>query len=123
MATVLVAEDDRYTRLLITFFLQEYGHRVLQAEDGEQAYDVVLNVPLDLAVLDVHMPKLNGHEVLARMKEGVKTQDVPIIILSAMQDSNTLNQAYSSGCNIFLEKPFNGYVFMEEVEKFITSKR
>jgi DNA-binding response OmpR family regulator len=101
---VLLAEDDRFLRRAAEARLRRHGLEVLTAADGEEALRVARAEPLDLILLDVVMPKLDGFEVLRLLKEDEATARVPVIILSNLGQERDVAQAKALGAIAFLVK-------------------
>ena len=83
MARILIAEDERDIRELITFTLKYAGHEVFSTSNGEEAYQMATQIIPDLIVLDVRMPRMTGYEVCEQIKSNGRTQDIPVVFLSA----------------------------------------
>jgi DNA-binding response OmpR family regulator len=81
---VLVAEDDPSVRMAIEFVLEGEGFEVLVAEDGERALDMARSKSPDAILLDQMMPKLDGKQVLSRLRESKDTADIPVLVLTGM---------------------------------------
>jgi DNA-binding response OmpR family regulator len=81
---VLVAEDDASVRSMIEFVLQDEGFDVLLAEDGDRALAMARTRSPDAILLDLMMPKLDGRQVLSRLRERESTADIPVLVLSGM---------------------------------------
>jgi DNA-binding response OmpR family regulator len=81
---VLVAEDDPSVRMAIEFVLQEEGFDVLLAEDGERALSMAQTKSPDAILLDQMMPKLDGKQVLSRLRESETTAGIPVLVLTGM---------------------------------------
>jgi DNA-binding response OmpR family regulator len=101
---VLLAEDDRFLRRAAEARLRRHGLEVLTAADGEEALRVARAEPLDLILLDVVMPKLEGFEVLKLLKEDEATARIPVIILSNLGQDRDVAQAKALGAIAFLVK-------------------
>ena len=101
---ILVAEDENSILKLVTRYLENEGFTVLAASDGEVALDTWLDTPVDLAVLDVMMPKLDGWEVL---KEIRMESDIPVIMLTARREEIDRLQGFELGTDDYLTKPFS----------------
>ena len=101
---VLLAEDDRFLRRAAEARLRRHGLEVLTAADGEEALRVARAEPLDLILLDVVMPKLEGFEVLKLLKEDEATARIPVIILSNLGQERDVAQAKALGAIAFLVK-------------------
>jgi DNA-binding response OmpR family regulator len=104
---VLVADDDEDILELITFRLERSGYIVVQARDGEEAWNLAQAEPPDLAVLDVMMPKLDGFELTRRLRAKPETERVPIILLTARAQDADVQQGFDAGADDYLRKPFS----------------
>ena len=100
---VLVAEDDPSVRLTIALVLEDEGFEVVLAEDGERALDMAFTRSPDAILLDLMMPKLDGEQVLARLKEREATARIPVFVLSGMSRGEVHDWA---GIH-FVGKPFD----------------
>jgi DNA-binding response OmpR family regulator len=101
---VLLAEDDRFLRRAAEARLRRHGLEVLTAADGEEALRIARAEPLDLVLLDVVMPKLQGFEVLKALKQDVATARIPVIVLSNLGQQRDVAQAMALGAVAFLIK-------------------
>jgi DNA-binding response OmpR family regulator len=106
MAKILIAEDERDIRDLITFTLRFAGYEVVAASNGEEAVTMALQEIPDLILLDVRMPRMTGYEACAKIKENKKTRDVPIMFLSAKGQDTEIQAGLSAGAVEYLLKPF-----------------
>jgi DNA-binding response OmpR family regulator len=104
---VLVADDDEDILELVTFRLERSGYTVVQARDGEEAWNLAQAQPPDLAVLDVMMPKLDGFELTRRIRAKPETERVPIILLTARAQDADVQQGFDAGADDYLRKPFS----------------
>ena len=101
---VLLAEDDRFLRRAAEARLRRHGLEVLTAADGEEALRLARAEPLDLILLDVVMPKLQGFEVLKALKQDEATAHIPVIVLSNLGQERDVAQAKALGALAFLVK-------------------
>ena len=101
---VLLAEDDRFLRRAAEARLRQHGLEVLTAADGEEALRLARSERLDLILLDVVMPKLEGFEVLKLLKENQATARIPVIILSNLGQDRDVAQATALGAVAYLVK-------------------
>jgi CheY-like chemotaxis protein len=120
-ATVLVAEDDTDLRDVLTKSLTRNGHRVLQARDGAEALAAIERDRVDLLVLDLVMPNIDGFEVLARLKEMTAPVTIPVIVVTGTDRSSTELQALRLGANVYLTKPIEASALAEEVTRLLSS--
>jgi len=107
-ARILVVDDERDNRELLDLILGWEGFVVLSANDGEQALAAVASDAPDLLLLDVMMPGMDGYEVASRLKGDATTHQIPIIIVTALADTNDAKaRGCSAGAEGFLAKPID----------------
>jgi DNA-binding response OmpR family regulator len=116
---VLVADDDAQLLGLVARRLKGMGYTVIEALDGEKAWDAVLREQPDLVLLDVMMPGMSGWEVCRRIRETKATSSTPVIMLTGIGER--LNEMTSPlyGANDYLDKPFDFEVFEGKVRKVL----
>jgi CheY-like chemotaxis protein len=100
---ILVVDDEKVMRELLTLHLRDAGYEVLAAEDPVAAGPLVLKEKPDLLIVDVHMPYMTGYEFVAALKSDPETRDIPVIFLST--DDDVADQARKLGAAAFLSKP------------------
>lgn len=122
MAKILVVEDDDASREFLRFVLENAGHRVRVAADGQAALDMVETEVPDLMVLDVMLPELHGYEVCNRLKRAEKTAKIKILILSAKTFQADKHQATSVGADDYLAKPVEPVILLEHVTALLAGK-
>ncbi|MBI3892501.1 MAG: response regulator, partial [Candidatus Wallbacteria bacterium] len=106
--TVLVADDDPHIRMLLRGFLSaKPGLRVLEAANGIAAVEVLLREKIDLLVLDLNMPGMNGLEVASVLRGNPATRDLRIVMFTTEGDAYTRRKAMAQGINYYVTKPFN----------------
>jgi len=103
-ATILLAEDDRILRKAGEATLKKRGYAVIAAVDGEDALAKARAHKPDLILLDVIMPKMQGFEVLANLKNDAGTREIPVIMLSTLQDESDVRKATEGGALDYLVK-------------------
>lgn len=106
MAHILVAEDERDIRELITFTLTFAGHKITQASNGEQAVELAQQVLPDLIMTDVRMPKMTGYEACRMLKTIESVKNIPVIILSAKGQDEEIETGMDAGAVDYILKPF-----------------
>ena len=104
MAEILVCDDDKEIVEAIEIYLTQEGHHILKAYDGEQAIRVLQNHPVDLLIIDVMMPKLDGIRATLKIRE---KNALPIIILSAKSEDADKIHGLNVGADDYVTKPFN----------------
>lgn len=102
--TILIVDDEKEIRDLIDIYLKGEGYKTLKAEDGEEALDVLSKNEVDLIILDIMMPKLNGIEACLKIRE---EREMPIIMLSAKSEDIDKILGLNTGADDYLTKPFN----------------
>lgn len=102
---VLVVDDQRHNRRLLEVILEGEGVAVEMAASGEEAVAVIARRPPDLILLDVMMPGISGYEVASAIKNDLATAHIPIIIVTALDDHDSMMHGLSSGAESFLTKP------------------
>ena len=107
MRTVLVAEDDASLRAFLTEALEEAGYRSLPCENGASAWDRLLEGGVDLAILDLNMPVLDGLELVRRVRGHQRLKDTPVLMLTIRDLLDDQVSGYEGGADDYLTKPFD----------------
>ncbi len=107
MTKILIAEDERDIRDLITFTLRFAGYDVVAAANGEEAYERAMQEKPDLVLMDVRMPRMTGYEACKRMKAEETTKHIPVVFLSAKGQESEVNQGLDAGAVEYILKPFS----------------
>jgi len=108
MRKVLIVDDDPFIRKLIATTLEDVaGFELLQASDGAEAVDIAVREQPEIVFLDVDMPRLDGIEACARIREHPETANATIVMLTATSRSNNERRAEDAGADLFLTKPFS----------------
>lgn len=106
--TILVVDDDLGTRLAISDYLCEVsGYSVLTAADGQEALDMVETYHPHLMVSDILMPRMNGYELVRRVRQHPTSRLLPVIFLTGQNQTEERIQGYQSGADLYLPKPFD----------------
>src|SRR6478735_7029631 len=116
---ILTADDDPDIRELLAFRLERSGYTVLQAVDGEEALALALEHTPDLAVLDVMMPKMDGFEVVRRLRAEEATKGMPIIMLTARAQDSDVEEGFDAGADDYLRKPFSPQELRARVQSIL----
>ncbi|MEM8504083.1 MAG: response regulator [Cyanobacteria bacterium P01_D01_bin.1] len=103
---ILLVDDYPENLALLSHVLEEEGHRVRQAINGKVALELVSFTLPDLLLLDVNMPELDGYSVCQKLKDNPTTQDIPVIFVSALDETWDKVKAFSVGGNDYITKPF-----------------
>jgi two-component system chemotaxis response regulator CheY len=105
MKTILVADDLACARILHTHLLVQLGHRVVTAADGVEALRILQSQPVDVVVLDMLMPRMDGHEFLRRMRAMPGYATVPVLVVTSEGDRHHEETLRAAGATAFLRKP------------------
>ena len=119
-AQILLVDDRDENLLALEAILGGLGHRLLRASSGQQALKHLLVEDVQLILLDVQMPDMDGYETAAHIKSRRRTQDIPIIFLTAIdREAHQAYRGYAAGAVDFLAKPFDPWVLRAKVEVFV----
>ncbi len=121
--SVILAVDDQPQNIeLLEAFLGPAGYRVVPADSGEKALEVLAQELPDLILLDVVMPRMNGFEVLRKLRADPRTQYIPVIMLTALKGIEDRVRAIEAGCDDFLSKPFDKVELLARVRSLVRIK-
>jgi len=119
---VLVVDDNEQNLELILTYLEDVDCQTISATSGIEALDIVRKKLPDLVLLDVMMPKISGFEVCRRMKDDPQTTDIPIIMVTALNELADIEKAINSGTDDFLSKPVNKWELITRVKTMLKLK-
>ncbi len=107
IATILIVDDEPKNRSLLEVLLKPEGYLTVTANSGEEALAMVAKKPPDLILLDVMMPGMDGYDVATKLKANPATRNLPIIMLSALDDRDSKLAGLNAGAEDFLTKPID----------------
>lgn len=116
MATILIAEDEKDMQDIVVEYMKRGGHCCITADDGIDAVTILKNTPVDLAVLDITMPHLDGFSVCKIARE---MYNLPIIFLTAKEDEEDRLKGYDYGADDYMTKPFSPKVLLAKVNALL----
>jgi class 3 adenylate cyclase len=119
---ILVVDDNASNRDLLSRRLQRQGHTVVQAGDGAGALAQVDAEPLDLVLLDLMMPGISGYEVLTRLKADPRHRDLPVIMISALSELDSVVRCIEAGADDYLAKPLDPILLRARVGSSLEKK-
>ena len=119
---VLVVDDNQQNRELLQAYLEDVDCRAIPASDGHEALEIVAKDSPDLILLDVMMPRMSGFEVCRRIKNDPKTSDIPVIMVTALNEFGDIERGIDSGTDDFLSKPVNKLELLTRVKTMLKLK-
>jgi len=121
--SILVVDDDRVNRTLLARTLEALGHRVLTAANGSKALELLQVEEPDIVLLDIVMPVIDGVTVLARMKGDPALRAVPVIMISALEDFDSVVRCIELGAEDYLQKPFDPVLLRARIRAGLDKRR
>ena len=122
-ARLLVVDDNKVNRLLLTRSLELLGHRVAVAENGRAALDAMRREPFDLVLLDIEMPEMDGFQVLEQIRGDLALRDVPVIVTSSLEGLENVVRCIELGAEDYLTKPVNAVLLKARIGACLEKKR
>ncbi len=119
---ILVVDDNQQNLELLQVYLEDVDCRSIPAHDGPEALEITAKEPPDLILLDVMMPKMSGFEVCRRIKNDPKTSDIPVIMVTALNEFGDIERAIDSGTDDFLSKPVNRLELLTRIKTMLKLK-
>jgi class 3 adenylate cyclase len=120
---ILIVDDNVSNRDLLSRRLSHDGHHVLPAESGRRALEILTVEDCDLILLDLLMPDLNGFQVLQRLKADERLRDIPVIMISGLQETDSVIRCIEAGAEDYLPKPFNAVLLRARISACLERKR
>ena len=111
---VLAADDDPIQLEAMRAWLSRLPATVVTTDNGSDAWDLLSKEEFDLAVIDLHMPKLDGFGLINWLRQTPRTIDLPIIVVTSRNDNDAIDQAYAAGASSFATKPVNWQLFLHQ---------
>jgi len=116
MATILVTDDDEMFRELVTEILTQGGYSVVRVKDGAEGWEALQKKKIDLAVLDLNMPNMDGLELTRKVRDDAKLRDLPILMLTVRALVEDQVTGYERGADDYLTKPFDSKMLLARVK-------
>ncbi|MBJ6362681.1 response regulator transcription factor [Paenibacillus sp. GCM10012307] len=120
MTTVLVVDDEAHIRELVRLYLQDEGMDIVEKANGEEAWEYINSHPVDLVILDVMMPKMDGWELCRRLRD---SGDMPILMLTAKGEAGDRIKGFTVGTDDYLIKPFEPMELVMRVKALLRRYR
>jgi two-component system, NtrC family, response regulator len=121
--TLLVVDDDETNRKILSGRLEAEGHKVVVAKNGRRALEMLVAQPFDLVLLDILMPEMDGYQVLKYLKSHQTLRDIPVIVLSALDEIESAVRCIEMGAEDYLTKPSNAVLLRARIGACLEKKR
>ncbi|MFQ5835199.1 MAG: PleD family two-component system response regulator [bacterium] len=120
MKKILIADDRSEVVELVKVTLEGEGYRTIDASDGREALEKIRKEKPDLILLDIVMPKMDGFEVLSKVKKDPKTKEIPIVMLTAQGQKVDQEKGRRLGARDYIIKPFSPSHLLNKIEEILT---
>ncbi len=115
MRNVLLCDDDLMNRKVASKILHKEGFYVIEAANGKEALEYLANTSVDLILMDLMMPVLDGYETIKAIKASPALAATPLIIISALSDTDSIAKAHALGVDAYVTKPYNIDTFRQTI--------
>ena len=120
---ILIVEDNPQSMRLLEMVLRAKNYTLLKATDGEEALDIAIREQPDLIIMDIQLPKMNGLEVIRKLRETPVFGHTPIIAITAYAMKGDRERVIESGCNVYLSKPINTRELPEMIAEMLLQRQ
>jgi CheY-like chemotaxis protein len=120
---ILVVDDNKLNRKLLTRALKEQGHTSATAENGKQALEMLSAEEFDVVLLDILMPVMDGYETLSRIKQDERLRHIPVLVISAVEEMDSVLRCIEMGATDYLTKPFKADLLRSRLKASLAQKR
>jgi DNA-binding response OmpR family regulator len=121
--SVLVVDDDEMNRLTLAGLLESEGYRAHTVEDGYRALEALEEEPFDAILLDILMPGIDGLEVLRQVKADSRMWRIPVVVISAVDETSSIVRCLELGAEDFVSKPFDPVVLRARINAALARRR
>src|SRR5215467_2604830 len=122
-SSLLVVDDNSMNRIMLSRYITKLGYQSILVENGRQALDKLQGESFDLVLLDVEMPEMDGYEVLEHLKAHPRLRDIPVIMISAVEELESVVKCIELGAQDYLPKPFNPVLLRARLTACLERKR
>jgi two-component system, OmpR family, alkaline phosphatase synthesis response regulator PhoP len=122
MPKILVVDDNQQNLELLQAYLEDLDCETIPAYDGQEALNIINKAAPDLILLDIMMPKMSGFEVCKKVKASPKTKNIPVIMVTALNEFGDIERAVESGTDDFISKPVNKLELLTRVKTMLKLK-
>ncbi len=122
-SSLLVVDDNSMNRIMLSRYITKLGYQATLVENGRQALEKLQGEPFDLVLLDVEMPEMDGYQVLEQLKANPRLRDIPVIMISAVEELESVVKCIELGAQDYLPKPFNPILLRARLTACLERKR
>ena len=119
MKTILIVDDSATIMKLLAYILKRKNYVIAEAEDGMDAMEKLSHVQVDLVIVDLNMPNMDGIEFVKNLRDNYYYMDTPVIMLTTTKDDKLKKDAFDAGVNMFLNKPVQPNFLLYKVESLL----
>jgi two-component system, chemotaxis family, chemotaxis protein CheY len=119
MKKILIVDDSPTTRKLIRYVLRKKDYATEEAEDGLDAMEKLSNSEIDLVIVDLNMPNMDGISFVKNLRSSYYNLDLPVIMLTTITDTDLKQEAYGAGIDMFLNKPIQPDILLYKVNSLL----
>jgi twitching motility two-component system response regulator PilG len=116
---ILIVEDEESLLKLESILLSSRGYEVVGVVNGKEALDYLASNRVDLVLLDIMLPEIDGFEVCRRIKENAETRDTPVVMLTAKKNPQDQQKGLAAGAAAYITKPFKSANIMELIQSLL----
>jgi CheY-like chemotaxis protein len=120
---VLIVDDMSTTRVMLSRYVRQLGHQDTTASNGREALELLTSQKFDLILLDVMMPEMDGYTVLETMKSDAEFRDIPVVMISGVDEIESVVRCIERGAEDYLPKPFNATLLRARISACLEKKR
>ena len=122
-SSLLIVDDNSVNRIMLSRYISKLGYQAALAENGRQALEKLQGEPFDLVLLDVQMPEMDGYQVLKQLKANTRLRDIPVIMISAVEELESVVRCIELGAEDYLPKPFDPVLLNARISACLEKKR
>lgn len=117
--TILIVDDDWMNREVLQAHLEAAGYQVQIANNGAKALEIAASQWVDLVLLDIRMPGMDGYEVCSRLREAENTRNIPVLLITALEDDDSKSKGLEVGADDFLTKPLDAAIMLNRIRSLL----
>jgi len=120
--TILIVDDEEDIRIILHAFLDSEGYNILEAPDGPAGLKTAQNQKVDMILLDIMMPGMDGFQTLDNLRSNSVTQDIPVIMLTGLDEKDKIRNALSKGVTYYVTKPFDNMDLASKIRTVLSGQ-